>query len=165
MFLIRIIFASQGFLVLSTPYEWIKSPSFAKKSSLYSRYLFLVTWQVLISPSVNKDVCFMLVPQKQESTAVSFKCCQVIGLKWIRISKLLRYNKKTTLNHFKYFFFIFFFISVSFYSFFFQFSFNIKCTSSYMHHETCCKICHNKHQSKWQRHWSLGFVFRFPPAE
>lgn len=113
MFLIRIIFASQGFLVLSTPYEWIKSPSFAKKSSLYSRYLFLVTWQVLISPSVNKDVCFMLVPQKQESTAVSFKCCQVIGLKWIRISK-----QKDNSQSFQ-IFFLYFFFHFSFFLFFF----------------------------------------------
>lgn len=68
----------------------------------------------------------MLVPQKQESTAVSSKCCQVIGLKWIRISKLLQYNKKTTLNHFKYFFFIFFFHFSFFLFFFFPIQFQHK---------------------------------------
>lgn len=71
---------------------------------------------------------------------------------WLEMNKNFKTTiKRQTLNHFKYFSLFFFFISVSLYSFFFfQFGFNIKCTSSYMHHETCCKICHNKHQSKWQ---------------
>lgn len=70
---------------------------------------------------------------------------------WLEMNKNFKTTiKRQTLNHFKYFSLFFFWFRFLCILFFFQFSFNIKCTSSYMHHETCCKICHNKHQSKWQ---------------
>lgn len=70
---------------------------------------------------------------------------------WLEMNKNFKTTiKRQTLNHFKYFLYFFFLFRFLCILFFFQFSFNIKCTSSYMHHETCCKICHNKHQSKWQ---------------
>lgn len=42
MFMIRIIFASQGLLVLSTPYEWTKSPRVAKKVAYKAGICFLL---------------------------------------------------------------------------------------------------------------------------
>lgn len=164
MFMVGIIFTSQWFLVRFTPHKWTKSSWLVKK--VCKSICFFTTWQSCF-PTVKTTACkrgclFHVVPSKTKSGCF-FK---VWPSHWLKMNKNFKSTIKRQLSIISNIFSLFFFfISISFYSFFFQFSFNIKCTSSYMHHETCCKICHNKHQSKWQRHWSLGFVFRFPPAE
>lgn len=96
MFMVRIDFANQVFFcsLCSPQVDQVDQKPFAcKKVANIKKYLFLKTLQQSCFPTVKITKCkykgcLFHVGSTKTSQAVYIKCGQVIGLKWIRISKL-----------------------------------------------------------------------------